>query len=520
MRHQPLTLDALQALPDELIKVDKNNPQRQSFATLFKHLAVIKAAQFNPEEMTKILTGMLIFEMEYIRYYEYYGYSPNKGEDQSYLSWFLGTGSDVYTLIKNKLHSVKNPLNDDHRLIYLNAFYGFIKDHLREEEISQYVSPKKKFSWTKKKILMDQILHTLKYVKERESSRIAALTNAEPLPQALASNIKQMDQHYTALNNNRWWINQNSKHASLLKFVALIDRTAELEQTPERAQEIRLGSILYLLMSIRDEYSLLSPEGNRFLNKGSELYKQALHALNKKSLKNIDRETRLDWLTELKVHIKFMKKNHQDELAKLCEELDFHDLDRFLDELDHEITDQDTKKKAPSWTATGINYAVQSVVGFTAAQYTAEMALPALVGGINPLGLIVYLAGGTILISQVGKKAVDGLWSWILDKIGTKVSEQTSNMAAYTVTKTKEGLLKLFKHPSVTQNDKEDIIEWIITLLKLPTEPITVINAEDKEHIRNMLGITNGVEQSEEEQIRQILGVEKTKPSIIPFKLV
>ena len=309
---------------------------------------------------------------------------------------------------------------------------------------------------------------------------------------------KKASDDYIELNQNRWRINQNTKHESLAKFVKLIEKTKQYAASDKQAEDIYEAAVTYAIISVKDEwkYMLYYPEGSYLpFNNGSELVKPYLkEALNKTRIKEIDRDTRVSLLGKLVEHVRFLKEEHQQELESFCHELNFDELDAIYTELDSKLLDQRTKKNSLSWPGTAVKYSIQG-------------GITLLIGGATGFtGAIAYLAGGSLLVQE----AINSGISWIVDKAGTKGAEQAVTVANIA----KEGLQKIFNHPSLDDEDKEDIVEWITTLLTLPEE---VMCTNDKARIRTTLGIKKD-ERSEEEQVREIVGVKAIDKNYVPRK--
>lgn len=492
MAHNLPSLERLQEIASELIDLYKgDNAKRKAFLDLYRR--IVDATKFDTDvkKVSQILMGALVYELEFIKEVEYSGRSPEK--NKSLIGKLTGKGSSLYTSIKQVLNiTPENYLNDDQRLIYLNKFYWYVKNNMSENTD-----------------LTKNIKERLKRVKEREMKRIGILAEGMPALNVLQKNIAKLFQEYEEAASFRWY--RNAKRFKSLKLIDFINKTAdELYHSANLHKELgtlpkdfaylqscnaRAGAILFVLLSIDAEYKsykFLSPER-------SKLFKECLTALNVKSLRKISREKRIELLRALSTHINILKIN-KSVYRHLSEKWSKEgvNIEDFLTEIERFINQQEVKKNAPTWTKTIANYLVRCGIGLAAAQYTADIVLPAIsttvIGGLSgPIGMAVYLAGGTLLVTQLGRLVSDDLvsngasylFAWILDKVGTKITDVTADAATITVAITREGLNALRGHPALKPEDKEFIEDWIDTLLELPTGVMSDI---EKNQIKCVLG--------------------------------
>lgn len=448
-----------------------------------------------------VLMGVPVFELEAIRKEpQYKGNSPRI--KQGYLS---KSGSNVFTLIEDRLSSEKNQLNDDECLIYLFKLYEYIKN-LETEKIAKLGQNKDR--------LVKQIHEYLKAIKNREKSRIELLAYGTPKLEVLQKKILEMMPNYQKATSSRWF--SNSKRISLLEFITLINKTIkvfysdpsskkkdndEQECAYTQSCNVLLGILLFALISIEKEYKFLSPLGNKITNNGSELFKSSLDILNAKSLKTIDIDKKITWLKALSKHIDDINNKLHYKPKELRS---------WLLEIDKLIVEQEIKKNRPSrsitYAAKATGYAVQCGVSFGLAQVARTYALPVLSGALvtgltGVIGLVIYSATGLIVMTGLGRfvsenlmpPAVAYVFTWVLEKIGKEVANKTEGVATYTFVATKQGFQKLIGHPAFKREDREFIYEWINTLLKLPDD---IVSEKEKNQIRSVLGIENEIDDS------------------------
>lgn len=493
MAHTLPSLDQLQKLAIQLIELYKgDNEKRKKFLDFYKRLTEATKFDSDHKKISKILMGALVYELEYIKQVEYRGRSPEK--NKSLIGKLTGKGSSLYTSIKELLGiSPENYLNDDQRLIYLNKFYWYMKKNMKEDTE-----------------FLKNIKARLANVKEREMKRIGVLAEGTPALNVLQKNIANLSQEYEEAATFRWY--RNPKRFKSLKFIDFINQTCDelyhegsfgknansfpVDFAYLQSCNVRVGAILFVLLSINDEYKsykFLSPER-------SKLFKECLTAINVKSLQKISREKRIEWLRALSTHINILKLNKlaYRELAEKWEKAGI-DVEKFLTKIEAYINQQEVKKAKPTWSRTIANYLVRCGIGLAAAQYTADLVLPAIsttvIGGLSgPIGMVVYLTGGTLLMTQLGRlvgdnlvpQGVSYLFAWLLDKVGATITNATADAATITVSITKEGLNALRGYPTLKPEDKEFIQDWIDTLLELPND---IMPEMEKDQIRYVLGV-------------------------------
>lgn len=500
MSHIMPTLERLQEIALELIKLYKNdNEKRKKFLRLYHALAVKSHQEKDIKKACQKLMGALVFELEFIKEVEYSGRSPEK--NKSLIGRLTGTGSSLYTIIKELLGiTPDNFLNDDQRLIYLNKFYWHVKEKYPHDHE-----------------LIKNVEERLKVVKEREMDRISVLAQGIPALNILKKNLAKLFDDYDKAASFRYY--RNAKRFQSLNFIDIISQTADqLYHTDAIKNDVdnltkdyayllstnaRAGAVLFVLLTIDKEY-----KGYEYLTRERGiLFEKCLKVLGLKSLKNLSADKRIELLRALSLHINILKMNRPsyDTLSQQWLKIGI-DMETYLTDIEKFINEQEILKNEASWSKTIANYLVRYGLGFAAAQYAADIVLPAIsttvIGGMTgPVGMAIYLAGGTLVATQLGRLVNDEvitpgsakLFAWTLDKVGSKITDVTADAAAVTIEMTKEGYNALRGHPALSAKDQEFNQDFIDTLLELPH---SILPEEEKDQIRAVLGQEKEVEQT------------------------
>ena len=155
---------------------------------------------------------------------------------------------------------------------------------------------------------------------------------------------------------------------------------------------------------------------------------------------------------------------------------------------------QEHKKQVPRvarYLTTATSCVAQYGLGFGLTQLSSTVGAVAL-GATGPVGVVVYGAAGTILMTQLGRlvkenvmpSAVAYLYAYVLERIGSAIAKTTVGAAAYAVSD--KGFAALTAHPALHAEDQAFIVEFTDTLLNLPEN---VFPAAKKEQIRYGLGL-------------------------------
>lgn len=480
------SLIRLRTLADELPKLYKgDNEARKAFLCLYQRVVENTKSDLNDKLCSQILMGALVFELEYIKQFEYKGRSPDK--NQSLIGRVIGNGSSLYTIIKKNADvTQENYLNDAQRLIYLNKFYW----HVRKQQ-------------PENKELLTEIIARMALVKKREMLRLGILAEGIPSLNVLRKNISNVIDKYKQASRFSYF--RDSSHLKALKFLDFINQTCDaIYPVDEKEAEgfpldfaylqscnARAGAIILILLSVSSEkkYLVLSLE-NSVLFQNIESYF--------KSLVETSTEKKIEWLRSLSSHINILKLNSLafKQLAEKWKKESI-DIEEWLNKIEKIINAQKEMNET-SWSRIIYHYLVNCGISLVAAR-PAKIVLPILsttvIGCLSgPIGTVAYLSGGAVLMGQFGRlvsnklvpRGVSYLFAWILDKFGGKIADLTADAARITVSLTQEGLKSLREHPTLLPEDREFIQDWVDTLLQLPTE---VMSEEEKDQIRYVLGL-------------------------------
>lgn len=484
-----------------------NNNQRLSFISFYENLTrsllkgrvLARISQVECEEIQKLLTAALIFEYAWIWIKEYSGNSPEQIDSftntitKSVCNFFSKQprdklGSQLFTILKSKLSdSPDNLIHYRTCLTYVNYLYDYVYHHSYQQDLVT----KNNSIWPKKGILLNELLTLLKKIKKMEWDRLAPELTGLPTPRALENNVQERSNHYRQIVDSRsyfrQWLTKRS-HLEASHFVDFVNETcAEFSsyQDEDSLKRIRAGAILYVLLIIYNEYSVLSPQY------GSDLFAQYLYALNAKGLWKMDVEMQADNLNALLGYITDIRHNkNYPALVEIWKEKGL-DLDNYFKHVIKTVPEQQVQLRSSWWYETLFNYSVQYGIGGAAVRY----GLPALgrlaIGSMSgPVGIIFYIAGSTIFLTQWGvmvsnnviPRAVLYLYSCALEKLGNTATDTASSVAKSANKKWRS----FFGYEQLSQEDKDELVDFIQdTLLKLPKD---VLSEKEKEQIRIVFG--------------------------------
>lgn len=481
---------------------DRSNPERTSFLELLKNFAVylessqsdaafaLYADPTKPKAVEnakrKVLLGLFSLTLESI-YSSYHYLNPER--------------SRLYKIIRGKLNiTSQNSLSDEETLVYVFKYFDFIKSnstdsHMRIVNKLYWQSPEKFIAMTKK---------MLGGIKKRVDDQIRKIEEKPPVLASLRNNIGELSKKYEDATRNRYFANQS--RIKLARVFDLVNESCEYyfssmmkqcAESPEvcqfetkKIENTYMGIGVYAALKIYKEYSWLSPER-------SELYRLSSFAINKKDISKTDFDDKITYLRALAEHIKLIQsdKTYYAQFNDKWVAAGLKDMTTFLKDVEALIAEQEIQKAAPSTAmtviSTGTSYGVQYGLGIAAANVGFNYVLPSvatLAGG--PVGLAVY-AGGALLTTVIARfvagnvltRVTAGLYSWVLDKIGTAIGNATASVV---VSATKGGLRVLMSNPNLKQEDRDFIEDFIQTLLMLPDD---MMPKAEKDQIRNVMGI-------------------------------
>ncbi len=490
-------LDALQqkasSLPDDYVSEkfrahEKVNKQRTLFLTCLANLAKRGAS-------ASVLTGAVLFELALIKK-EYRGVSPRLSKGRLY-----NTGSWLYSELETMLNiNEENTPDDAERLIHVFKFYEAI-EAMPDNEVATLGYDKAS--------LLSAINERLKKIKKRETNEIELLVYGTPKTDALIRKIRALMTQYETTTQSSFF--GNSSRLSLVKFILFISQSCEKNYNypkidrEDNQQEcaylqmcnVLLGVIVYGLLKIQQEYKLRTPEN-------SELYKLLLQAFNTKNLESIPHQKRVFYLKALSNHLEQIKGSHKDRSREISKRQ--LEIDTFMVAQEKLCA---TPSRSVNYFSTATGYVAQYGIGYALTQFTNTFALPAIVGTVvggvsgltGPLGLVIYGATGAIMMTQLGRLVKDrvipsaaaSIFAWALSRIGKTVAHKTAAVATYTFVADRPGFRALLNDKAIKPEDREFIMEWINTLLKLPDN---IMSDEEKSHIREFLGIGEALDES------------------------
>ncbi|OGT43915.1 MAG: hypothetical protein A3F42_00620 [Gammaproteobacteria bacterium RIFCSPHIGHO2_12_FULL_37_34] len=514
MDYQMPTLESLAVLACRELRVcyKRKNIQRLSFISFYENLAkkllkgraIAKIPQKECEDIRKLLGAALLFEYAWIWIKEYHGRSPEPADHLTnrmaqFTYHFFShdsedLGSQFYLILKEKLGDTPDhPITYRTCLTAVNYLYNYICNNRYQGDF--LLEKDRRISiWQKKGVLLDHILILLKKIKKMEWDRMIPEFAGSPTKAALPNNILESSNRYREIVGSRSYIRQwltKKSHIDASHFVDFINETC-IEYSTNRDEDllkrIRTGALLYTLLTIYNEYSVLSPYY------GSALFVQYLHALNIKGIWKMDIEMQADDLNALLGYVSEIR-HHKDyvRLVEAWKEKGL-ELDNYLKQVIKTVPEQQVQLQSPWWYETLFNYSVQYGAGATAVRY----GLPALgrlaIGSMSgPVGIIFYIAGSTIFLTQLGMivskniipRAVLYVYGCVLEKLGNKATTIASHVAKSANKKLQSSL----GYQQLSQEDQDELEDFIQnTLLKLP---YGVLSDDEKEQIRVVFGYGN-----------------------------
>ncbi|VVC77296.1 hypothetical protein AQUSIP_26230 [Aquicella siphonis] len=507
MSYKAPCLKDLRAIAEHLKKsYQGTNPHRLSFIALYDQLVEQTAKGTHlPENIINILIGALVFEMAYIKYDEYHGASPKKN-----VGWIWSSGSELYTLIKEKLHINKkdNKLSYEERLFYLNEFYKYI-DKVYPDSALQELKQHKKLTdnrktlvWPTKAVLSEQIHKSLEPVLKKNSDNLYNLVHGVPLLNALLKNLKKLEDEYSANSSNP----KNPKRLETVNFIKFILQSYHGTDPSAISWHACVGAVLVALLRIENEYKVFSPTR-------SALFRECLQALNQESMKKITIDDKIKWLRSLSAHLVSVSDNPEHYAAilkQVCADTKNQKLDtavlseqikKFQARIESYLVELEAAKKAPSNTryaiSTGTSYFVQYAAGPVAIQAAKNTIIGGLsIGGFfaaGPVGSAIFGAAGALLMSGLGRLVTEGivnaatanLFAWVLGRIGDSVGDATATVVTYPFSATPKGLTDM--RMKLKPEDDQAFVRMVNTLLELDT-----VSDNDKLHMRKVLGLEEG----------------------------
>lgn len=459
----------------------------QTFIRSIQNDLTQKAEKLSPEEFRALkhryyraMMGALIYELEWIKQIDYKGYSPDK--QCGMFAKLTGKGSDIYTKIKSILHiSASNKVLDDERSICLNQFYWAVKEFFPNN--------------TK---LHENIYERLKHVHKREMKRIGMFVDDLPIFEVLEKDIGKIADKYHQSSKNK---NPDRERAlNFIKFITGTSKPYVLNDAEKNSiakdgflymqmRNAHAGAVLVIMLEIAQEKKYYARTPTH-----SKLFRECSAAIYVKDLNKLDPEKKIKWLRALSAYLDTLKYIDNEELNNACINAGLGTIKKLKEKVEQFISREEIKKASPTWSNTIANGIVRYGLGFTIAHYTAETIFAGLATASGPIGLVTYLAGGTILMTQFGQLIAQNLvtpafaylYGWTLDKVSQTIVDNTLEAAVHTYLMTAEGFREVFMKASPAQ--QAFIQERIDTLLTLPDG---IMPEHEKDQIRHICDVVN-----------------------------
>lgn len=515
MEYQIPSLESLLVFANGELRVRYHgkNRQRLSFINFYENLAAElvkdKAIETIPQQeretIRQLLAVALIFEYAWIWVKEYHGKSPEQTNHlvnkitQSVCNFFNEQqrdqlGSELYTVLKEKLaDTIDNQITYRICLTCINHLYIYLMNQSYQNSLL-LKNDSDTSIWKKKEMLLDDILSLLKEIKKVEWDRITPEFVGSPTPLALQKNLTEGSKKYREIVASRSYLGQwltKRSHIEASHFVDFInDSCSELSANKDEdaLTRIRSGAALYVLLTVYNEYALLSPQY------GSDLFAQYLHDLHAKEIWKIDVEMQEDHLNSLLSYVNDIRHNRNYLNLTLAWEKKGLDLDRYFKQVIKTIPEQQVLLQSPWWYQTLFSHSVQYGTGAAIVRYGLPALAKAAIGSMSgPAGVIFYIAGSTIFMTQLGVMVTNNViprsalyvYGLALQKLGNQATS-TASTVAFSANKT---LQEWWGYKQLSQEDKDELEEFIQnTLLKLPNG---VLSEREKEEIRVVFGFEN-----------------------------
>lgn len=408
----------------------------------------------------KLLFHYMLCELIFIQEVEYDGGCADFQAGMVYQS-----GSQLYSILKSELN-----LTEDLRLMQKIIL---LNDMLTDLNACSYYTIKERIYSSMK----EKIIKSMKKVVTHDNQRIDDLIYKMPTFHALRKRLQQIMPNYMQLGASWWYQHANRQLWMALTQLLLSTCKVTSARSEEKATPIFYGLSLFILLEINQELCLQSA-----------LYDEFLITLNKKTLKHISIEDKINWLLALMIHIKEIQedKNLQKEVAAF-KAIYPHKLNEIYAYISKHHQALISKRKAgelPTCVTTSINCATKGCISIAASQLIKEYVttLPSLLARstLGPLGFLMYGAIGFVLIERGASFGVNFLKAQTINKISNKVASLTTGALTCVFS-------TLFHSKAQSVPVEEDLYDiWCETLLVLPNE---ILAEEKKKHLRYALDI-------------------------------
>lgn len=438
-------------------KYTNDNPTRRQLIHLlelihsFIHDIQINNQDIPEKELHEICMGAWVFCQESIAA-NYHLLNPEYSP-----GYFVNTGSKLLKLINEQLRISKdNELDDKRKLIYLEKFYNFIIKnqpyHLGGDikDVHKVLNDGNMHILT----LRHELKHITKNVLHRVCSDVDKYIKAIPTEKAIDFHLSDMPTEYHTFthktrppiwgttkfeNNTREFHVQLAQAVSALMGPKFAGKRTLAKDVLSREQRIEMGALLYIMQSIDNEYTFLSPTRSRLYNKCREI-------LNIDNIADMDRNKMLDCITAFK---NFMRDNDSLEALEKYGIEHFENenllcpIDRKMDKIERDLNEMIKCVESDTLTcwsaarflgtvgamaAAPFGYGWGNMIGYFASEtdYAVQPKL-ALGHGLNDLA-VAYVARTA---GYLGFLTADRTIQYTLERAFGKVLEQMFMLAGF-----------------------------------------------------------------------------------------
>lgn len=498
MGYKTPTLEQLQKLASTLRDEYKGgNKDRLSFITLIEKLTKNNELM-ESDDAVNILMGASIFEMEHI------ANSYHLGTPEG--NWMYN-GSGMYRLIKAGLEidaGKDNAPTDVRKLIYLSAFYNYLKDQAPENLVENT-------TWHTNQALQTPVLDTLKLVLNKQQPHIDCLLSKYPEFDKIKGITKKIKANYERISPPGWF--SGGEWIKEARFIDLINQYCEKfvdklypQDESNAPYMLRMASMVYAMKVIE------GPAGYFKFKTGSSLHQMCNESLPNTITKTADLDVseKGAWLSSLALHVQEMKDMKYDkkygEFLKEAEKNGYKNVRQELESVLAKLYEQlgviYEMKNAPNAieakmidaTSGAAQYGLRALLMRSPIAIVSGLAVDAAVGGIA--GFAFFGPGGALLGTTLSRLvrthiiplAVASMFAGLLGKIGKRVGKDVTHIVAVPFVLTKDGLTKLYEWYRNVEVNPEELRhneKWIKALMKLPDD---VFNADSKKVIENLYG--------------------------------
>lgn len=496
MGYQIPTTEELEQYADTLVNAYREkkkvsgkaeNPDRLNFLAVLKNL--VEQPQLLIEENRQhILMGAYVFMLEHI------------GNEKKYRILHRDPrGSVLYDLINTGLrNSNENILKDENKLVYLSAFYKFMKSNASPETTLGT-------TWASNSVLLSLISDELAMLVYKQFQQILFILGGRPTFKRLRENLAHMyDRYETRCQNKTGFFtlfSSKGEYVWLAKFIDLVNEnycelpSLQVDETlPQYELQytipymLRMGVATFALQTIAPKYHLRDP------NNGSSLHCMVAEDVNVKSYLQLEVDERNTWLNLLATHITSML-NHEDFMKEQLEKnpnikTELLSIQKQIREIvQSNIAKKDEKSALEQNSALafsniaqiGMNAGFKNAVGNNVIPSVATAAGYFVDGIAGAAGFIVAGPGGSAIAStlthivrkQLASLAAAVLFAWVLDKIGNRIGYLATGIIKAPFSLTYSGLQSFIEWYKSVETDKEllkENTEWMNALMSLPPE--------------------------------------------------